>query len=366
MTQAERPSEAPLNVALIGVGMVAKTHLRAVRDLAPLVRLRGVLSTMPERAQAFADTAAREEGVGDVLAYPDLEALIADEALDFVIVLTPPNARQAVLEALCAARLPILMEKPVERDLARATALVETCERAGIPLGIVFQHRFRSVSEQLATLLKNGALGEVGLVEVSVPWWREQAYYDEPGRGTFARDGGGVLISQAIHSLDLMLSLVGDVSRVQAMAVRTRFHAMEAEDFVSAGLTFRSGAVGSLQASTAQYPGGAEFIIVHGDTGVARLGAGQLALDWRDGRQEIVGEAWSTGGGADPMAFTHAWHQSVIEDFALAWQQGRAPRVTGREALRVHRLIDALIASSNAGRAIDLPSSAEDVKACLS
>ena len=116
MTQAERPSEAPLNVALIGVGMVAKTHLRAVRDLAPLVRLRGVLATTPERAQAFADTAAREEGVGDVVAYADLEALIADEALDFVIVLTPPNARQAIVEALCAARLPILMEKPVERD----------------------------------------------------------------------------------------------------------------------------------------------------------------------------------------------------------------------------------------------------------
>lgn len=354
MTQAERPSEAPLNVALIGVGMVAKTHLRAVRDLAPLVRLRGVLATTPERAQAFADTAAREEGVGDVVAYPDLEALIADAALDFVIVLTPPNARQAIVEGLCAARMPILMEKPVERDLARATALVETCERAANPLGIVFQHRFRSVSEQLATLLQDGALGAVGLVEVSVPWWREQAYYDEPGRGTFARDGGGVLISQAIHSLDLMLSLVGDVSRVQAMAVRTRFHDMEAEDFVSAGLTFASGAVGSLQASTAQYPGGAEFIIVHGDKGVARLGAGQLALDWRDGREEIVGEAGSTGGGADPMAFTHAWHQSVIEDFALALQQGRAPRVTGREALRVHRLIDALIASSGAGRAVDL------------
>ena len=87
---------------------------------------------------------------------------------------------------------------------------------------------------------------------------------------------------------------------------------------------------------------------------MARLGAGQLALDWRDGRQEIVGEAGSTGGGADPMAFTHAWHQSVIEDFALSLQQGRAPRVTGREALRVHRLIDALIASSGAGRAVDL------------
>lgn len=346
-------AESPLNVALIGVGMVAKTHLRAVRDLAPLVRLHSVLATSPERAQAFAD-AAVEEGVGDVRAYPDLGALVTDEALDFVILLTPPNARQGIIEALCAARLPVLMEKPIERTLGAANALVEICEAADNPLGIVFQHRFRSVSEQLGEMLKSGALGEIGLVEVTVPWWREQSYYDEPGRGTYARDGGGVLISQAIHTLDLMLSLVGDVSSVQAMAARTRFHAMEAEDFVSAGMIFENGALGSLQASTAQYPGGAEFITVHGDKGVARLGAGQLVLNWRDGRSETVGEEGTTGGGADPMAFTHAWHQSVIEDFAHALRENRPPRVTGREALRVHRLIDALITSSDQGRMIAL------------
>lgn len=343
----------PLNVALIGVGMVAKTHLRAVRDLAPLVRLHGVLATSPERAQAFAN-AAVDEGMGDIIAYLDLGALVTDPALDFVILLTPPNARQGIIEALCAARLPVLMEKPVERTLAAAAALVETCEAAGNPLGIVFQHRFRSVSEQLADMVKHGTLGEIGLVEVTVPWWRDQSYYDEPGRGTYARDGGGVLISQAIHALDLMLALVGDVRQVQAMAAQTRFHTMEAEDFVSAGMVFESGAVGSMQASTAQYPGGAEFITVHGDKGVAKLGAGQLVLNWRDGRQETLGEEGTTGGGADPMAFTHAWHQSVIEDFAHALRDQRSPRVTGREALRVHGLIDALITSSEQGRIVDL------------
>lgn len=351
-------AESPLNVALIGVGMVAKTHLRAVRDLAPLVRLHGVLATSPERAQAFA-AAAVEEGVSDVRAYPDLNALVSDEALDFVILLTPPNARQGIIEALCAARLPVLMEKPVERTLAAATALVETCEAADNPLGIVFQHRFRSVSEQLGEMLNSGVLGEIGLIEVTVPWWREQSYYDEPGRGTYARDGGGVLISQAIHTLDLMLSLVGDVRSVQALAAQTRFHVMEAEDFVSAGMTFENGAVGSLQASTAQYPGGAEFITVHGDKGVARLGAGQLVLNWRDGRSETLGEEGTTGGGADPMAFTHTWHQSVIEDFAHALRENRPPKVTGREALRVHGLIDALVTSSNQGRTVALTDSTE-------
>lgn len=346
--------DRPLNIALIGVGMVAKTHLRAVRDLAPLVRLHGVLGRSPNTAQRFVEMAAAEEAVSGVKAYADLGELLADSALDFVILLTPPNARQTLASALCAACLPVLMEKPVERDLAAATALVETFEAAGNPLGMVFQHRFRQVSEQLAALLERGDLGEVGLVEVTVPWWREQGYYDEPGRGTYARDGGGVLISQAIHTLDLMGALLGDVTRVQAMARKTRFHDLEAEDFVSAGLTFASGAVGSLQASTAQYPGGAEFIIVHGEKGVARLGAGQLVLQWRDGTEQHSGEAGTTGGGADPMAFTHAWHQSVIEDFAHAVRDKRPPRVTGREALRVHRLIDALIASSEQERALDV------------
>ena len=349
MSQAEKP----LNVALIGLGMVAQTHLRAVRDLAPLVQLRGVLATTPDKAKRFAAGAA-EDGVHGVKAYANLHELLTDDGLDFAILLTPPNARQAIVEALCSAGLPILMEKPVERDLAAATALVETCERAGNPLGIVFQHRFRSVSEMLRKRLAEGALGELGLVEVTVPWWREQSYYDEPGRGTYARDGGGVLISQAIHTLDLMGALVGDVVRVQAMARKTRFHDMEAEDFVTAGLTFASGAVGSLQASTAQYPGDAEFIIVHGEKGVARLGAGQLVLEWRDGTEERFGEQGTTGGGADPMAFTHAWHQSVVEDFAHAVLDKRPPRVTGREALRVHRLIEALIASSKQERALDV------------
>ena len=188
MTQAERPSEAPLNVALIGVGMVAKP------TSAPCVIWRRwcVYACLRHHARAGASLCQppRRGGRRGCGGLCRSEALIADEAL-IVIVLTPPNARQAIVEGLCAARMPILMEKPVERDLARATALVETCERAANPLGIVFQHRFRSVSEQLATLLQDGALGAVGLVEVSVPWWREQAYYDEPGRGTFARDGGG-------------------------------------------------------------------------------------------------------------------------------------------------------------------------------
>ncbi len=187
-----------------------------------------------------------------------------------------------------------------------------------------------------------------------MPWWREQNYYDQPGRGTYARDGGGVLISQAIHTLDLALTFTGPVMRVQAMAATTRLHQMESEDFVTCGLHFASGAVGSVVASTASFPGGAESIVLHGTKGSARLISGRLELMFRDGTTETIGSAAATGGGADPMAFTHAWHQAILEDFAAAITKGRAPACTGREALAVHDLIEAMVQSSRDGRAINL------------
>lgn len=149
-------------------------------------------------------------------------------------------------------------------------------------------------------------------------------------------------------------ALIGPVTRVQAMARTTRLHEMESEDVVSAGLNFVSGAVGSLFASTASNPGRADTITQHGTEGSARLIGGRLALHWRDARREEIGEAAGTGGGADPMAFTHEWHQAIIEDFTDSFQMGRAPAVTGRVALAVHELIEALTTSSAEGRAVTL------------
>ncbi len=193
-------------------------------------------------------------------------------------------------------------------------------------------------------------------MRASVPWWREQAYYDEPGRGTYERDGGGVLISQAIHTLDLMLSLTGPVAQVQAVAATTRFHEMESEDFVAGGMRFASGAPGSVMATTASFPGEAESITLDCEKASAHLQSGTLTLSWRDGRVESFGETGGTGGGADPMAFPHGWHRDLIAGFAAAVREGRDPVPSGREALDVHRLIDALMRSSREGRAIDIPS----------
>ncbi|WP_425101855.1 Gfo/Idh/MocA family protein [Tropicibacter sp. S64] len=334
-----------MKCALIGLGMVSKTYGDALAnsdiDLA-LVHARSAKSR-----KAFLETwptlgAAEAESV---------EAVAASD-VDFVILTTPPNARAEIVDTLSAAGKPILMEKPVERTVSQATALVEMCEARGVPLGIVLQHRARPVVADLRRVMTE--LGRLRAAEVNVPWWRPQAYYNEPGRGTYARDGGGVMISQAIHTLDLMLSLTGPVSAVTAMAATTRFHEMEAEDFVCAGLRFQNGAVGQLFATTASFPGRGETITLHFEHGSAHLEAGELRLSWQDGRSETLGAAATSGAGADPMAFTSDWHRFVIEDFATSLRDARPPLIPGRAALDVHRLIDTLERSARSEQTIRL------------
>jgi predicted dehydrogenase len=188
-------------------------------------------------------------------------------------------------------------------------------------------------------------------VQLAVSWWRPQSYYDEPGRGTLSRDGGGVLLTQAIHALDLMLAFAGPVERVSAVAATTRLHRMETEDFAAAGLIFANGAPGSLVATTAAYPGGPERLTIVGTRATATLVGGALTVDFQDGRREETGGSAGTGGGADPMAFTHEAHRGLIAAFLDALDAGRAPDPDGRAALRVHRLVDAILESGRTGRA---------------
>lgn len=312
------------------------------------VSLSKVYARSPERRTAFLskfpDLGASEA--------ESIEEIAADPEIDFAILTTPPNARIDPIHALVEAGKPVLMEKPVERTLKAATVVVEYCETKGVPLGIMLQHRARP--DVTALLDRMDGLGRLFAVEANVPWWRPQSYYDDQGRGSYQRDGGGVLISQAIHTLDLMLSLTGPVVDVIAMCVKTGFHDMEAEDFVVAGLTFESGAAGQMFATTASFPGREETITLHFREGSARLQAGAVDIIRQDGTRETIGQASGSGAGANPMAFTSDWHRAVIEDFADALAEGREPMVPGRAALEVHRLIDAIEKAGARGERVSL------------
>lgn len=335
-------------LAVIGAGMGAKPHALALQSLAASIEVIGVYRRNRAELEQFCATY-------DFPTADSYEALLADPRVDAVLVLTTPNAREAIVAASAKAGKHVLMEKPVERTLEAAERIVATCDAAGVTLGIIFQHRFRRASKILAQMVAEERFGPLEAVHLVVPWWRPQAgYYDQPGRGTFAQDGGGVLITQAIHSLDLMLSLCGEVGAVTAMAKTTRLHHIETEDFVSAGLEFSNGAVGAVMATTASFPGGPESLTLNFAQASATLTAGNLTVRTMAGETITEGEASQGGGGADPMAFPFDWHAAQIADFAEAVQRGHEPVSTGHTALRVHRLIDAMMRSANEGRRVVL------------
>lgn len=334
--------ERKFGIGIVGIGMAASPHVKSLKDLSDRIDVRGVYSRNKENREAF----AVEHGFPSAESY---EALLADEKLDAIILLTPPNARVALVEQAARAGKHIFMEKPVERSTKAAIHIVETCEKAGVKLGITFQFRFREASLAAKKMLGGGELGPLASVILNVPWWRSTEYYQEPGRGTFEQDGGGVLITQAIHSLDLLLSLTGPAREVQAISGTSVLHDIEVEDFVGAGVRFENGALGSIMATTTAYPGGQEYIVFNCAKATATLKGSVLTVDWHDGRTEDFGEEAATGSGDDRMAFPHEWHRAQISEFVDAVKAGRDPISNGRTALDVHHLIDALLSSAKNG-----------------
>lgn len=329
-------------IGIVGLGMAASPHIKSLKELSDIIDVRGVYSRNQANREAF----AAQHGFDAV---DNVDILLADEKLDALIILTPPNARQELVEKTALAGKHIFMEKPIERSVKAAKYLVETCENANIKLGITFQFRYRAASLKAKELLSSGNMGALASVVLNVPWWRSAEYYTEPGRGTFAQDGGGVLITQAIHSLDLMLSLTGRVTEVQAISGTSKLHNIEVEDFVGAGVKFENGAIGSIMATTSCYPGGQEYIILNCTEATATLKGSVLTVDWHDGRSEIFGEEAGTGGGDDRMAFPHIWHKAQILEFVEAVKSDQEPSSNGRSALEVHYLIEAILASARDG-----------------
>jgi len=333
-------------IAIVGLGMAVTPHARGLMDLADTV----------EVVHAYARSEGRRQAFGAKFPFPlcdSLDTILNDDSVEAVAVLSPANTHRDLALRCAEAGKHVLMEKPLEITTARAEELVAACRRAGVKLGVVLQHRFRPAGMKLAEMLRAGELGAIVGCSIMIRLWRPQSYYDEPGRGTLARDGGGVLISQGIHTLDLMLSLAGPVAEVTGFTATTPIHRMETEDMVCAAARFANGAIGTIDATTAAYPGFPEEIVLTCEKGAALLRGTELLVQFHDGRKIAMEPDRSAGGiGADPMAFPHDYHRAVMADFVEAIRAGRDPKVTGEEALKVHRLIDALIETGRTGRPV--------------
>ena len=331
-------------LAIVGLGPGALPHAKSLLDLADRVEVLYAVGRSAEKRRAFAAQ----------FPFPvttDLDAAVADPRVEAALVLTPPASHLDVARRFLEAGKPVLVEKPLELTSARAATLVEAAQAAGKTLAVMLQHRLRPASLRLKAALAAGELGAVQAASLSVPWWRPQSYYDVEGRGDYARDGGGVLLTQAIHSLDLFRALVG-VSRVVAAQARTTaLHRMETEDYVGALLETGNGAPATLMATTAAYPGAPERIEIIGERGRAALTGGSLDIAFLDGRNERIEAEGGTGGGANIMDFPHDAHRAVIEDFLDAMATGRAPSASGEDALATQRLVDEILRKAEFGRA---------------
>jgi predicted dehydrogenase len=333
----------PIGVGLIGLGMAVMPHMLSLRELeaAGRIRIVGGFSPSKERRAAFA-------GQWKAPIFDRHEDLLARPELGLVLILTPPGSHLPIAESVAASGKHMLVEKPLEISVSRGEALVAAAEAAGVRCGVCLQHRFRPASLRLKAAIDAGEFGQILSASASIRWWRDDAYFKQPGRGMRARDGGGVLITQAIHTLDLLLHLVGPHKDVAGFISTSPLRAIDTEDVVAAAIRFAGGAIGVIDATTVARPGYPERIEIAGTTGSAVLEALQLTINRTEGKPEIIGTAQSSGGGADPMAFDHGPHRAVITEVLDAIEQRREPSNSAYSGLQVQRLVEDLLADAAA------------------
>ncbi len=342
-------------IGVIGLGMASTPHALALKDLADRVEVVGCYSPNPERRATF----HHRHGLPVV---DRLESLLQDETIDALMVLTPPSSHLALVTACATAGKAVLLEKPLDATSEGARAIVQLMQDANLPLGVVLQHRFRPAVRQLKALLHEHRLGTPLSAACSVRWWRDNAYYSEIGRGIKARDGGGVLLTQAIHTLDVFVNLLGlpdlvvGFANTSVLRQQVQTQTIDTEDVVAAALQYANGLLATVNCTTTAYPGHVESIEIAGTLGSAKLEGDRLHVRLISGEEITSGaETGSLGGGADPMAFNHRHHRAVLEDFLNALDSGRAPNASGASALKVHRLIETILTAAETGRATPPP-----------
>lgn len=337
-----------IKAALVGVGLASAPHLKSLCELSELCQVKWVAARSEKRLDSV------RKMLPDARFTTDLDQVLADPELDCVLLLTPPNTHLELGAKFAAAGKHVLVEKPLDISLPRSIELVEVCKANKVKLAVMLQHRCRESVVHLKSLIDQQELGELLSCAVTVRWWRDNTYYAEPGRGSYARDGGGVLMTQAIHTLDLLLFLVGQPSEIFSYMTTTKAHRIEAEDLATATLRFENKMLGTVHVTTAAPPGFPETIEISGIKGSVVLRAGELMVSHVDGREKVFGQSQSYGAGKDPMAFDHLSHKKVIEGFFKSILENTDNFVSGESALAVHRLISRMNDSARLGMPVSL------------
>lgn len=346
-----------LGFAIVGCGMIARFHVRALADV-PNAKLVALVSRSASAAQKMAEelklNVALATELAEVLKRPDVHV---------VIITTPSGAHMEAAVAAANAGKHVVVEKPLEITLERCDRIIDACLKNKVQLCTIFPSRFGDANTALKKAIEAGRFGRVTLGETTCKWWRPQSYYDEGGwKGTQALDGGGALMNQAIHNVDLLLWMMGPVKSIAGFTATLAHERIEVEDTAVAAVQFKSGALGVIQATTSVWPGLPKTIAVHGDKGSVVIQQDDL-LRWEFNppdaedhtlRQRFAEKTGASGGSSNPAAISHVGHARQLTDFVQAIQNNRPPLVDGKEGRRAVQVILGIYESMRSRKVVDV------------
>jgi UDP-N-acetyl-2-amino-2-deoxyglucuronate dehydrogenase len=336
-----------MKVGLIGTGAISHKHAQAYRNIG--FEITACTNLSAERGKKFAD----QYGCEFVSSYQEL---CGHPNVDFVDVCAFPDFRLQPLQICAESGKHIQVQKPISVNLATAREMIRVAREGNILLSVVSQHRFDDSSLFLSKAIADGRLGKLLQIDCYVKWFRSAEYYSRPIKGSWAVEGGGALINQAVHQIDILRWLAGPVKHVTGEWQLGALHKIESEDVVNALLRFESGAMGVVQASTAIWPGYSERVEIHGTKGTAVVTGDKLTTwDVQDDHGEPAPLATEVKSGAsDPMAISLAPFERQFLDFADAIKNKRKPSVAGEEGLAALEIVDAIYQSCRTGSKVEI------------
>lgn len=338
--------------AIVGMGVIGEWHMRVITSL-PNAQFVACCDVAADRAEAVMD----KNNVPRVPVYSDLKQLLEKEKPDVVHICTPSGGHMDPSLLAMEAGANVICEKPLEITLERIDRMINTAARRNVKLACVFQNRWNPANRALYDAAREGRFGRVGWAGCFTPWYRTDEYYRSSGwRGTWKMDGGGAMMNQSVHAVDLLQWIAGPVKQVSAYAGARVHPSIEVEDTLSCSLQFESGAFGTIMGTTAMYPGGNVRIEIGGENGTAVSENGLKVFTFRDVRPSdaelqtaINGTGIDAGGATSQFLSSIQGHVANVESILAAWDQGRDADTNGPEARKAIAIILAMYASAKAG-----------------
>ena len=334
-------------IGIVGAGAAAGLHAKALQGV------KGAsLESIYNRSPAHGNEFAEEWGIDYI---QDYQKFLSGKNLDYIVVCTPTGTHLEFALPAAQAGKNLVIEKPLETTVNRCDKIIDAAEDNEIDLAVIFQNRFKKPAQKIKQAVKNDKLGKLVLGSAKINWYRSDDYYKDSWKGTKKYDGGGALINQGIHTIDLLQWIMADVVAISGK-VKTLTHDIQGEDVGVANLEFENGALGVITGSTSAYPGLKEELGIYGSRGSLELKGSEI-VTWEirdEGSSVEELEKGGKSGASDPMDIDTQNHRRQWEEILKARKLGEKPPVKGKEARKSVEIINSIYESSKTGNRINL------------